>query len=594
MTLQELPKQQRIIAEKIINDTLFLAEMGSLTISHTVPISTMKRRSDHLLELALKEEDVTNSNKRFETVTTDRKAREDKEEKPTAKRTSEKVLTEEDLIKLLELEEDDLEIENSQENVSDDCLYSDASEDATQLNEDTTQVCEDDNINSNEISQLASDEWKTERDPSILLLNVLDPKIRMRLWKDVTVPEIKTFFGILFHMGTIKINRVTDYWKKHPLFNLPAFSKYMSRIRFLLIMRSLNFEDALSNNMLSKININGSVSWQKASLRYKTLYPNRRIWSSYEDYCIYAGAFDTLLGGANHSEKVVLNLLSNYVNKVNLAQKLLTLKTYCSGTLRVNRKNNPKEVLERELKRGESIAKLNNSGICVLKWQDRRDVLMISSQHGSDMTSVTNRRGETVSKPEVIVKYNRYMDGIDHQNQMLAYYSCEHKTIRWYKKLGVNVFQQLLYKAGFSVTRTKTQLQDEVQLQNNKCTFFSNVLAKMMAQREKFYDAGVGSAGFKKKSEKTLHISVPLVPNNMEGNDPFDYFNLLANEEFFSMLVTKANSYAGKLVSQIKHPNSRLKLWKDITISEMKTFFGLLFHMGIKSVNRLLENAPFI
>ncbi|KAH9645336.1 hypothetical protein HF086_002962 [Spodoptera exigua] len=79
-----------------------------------------------------------------------------------------------------------------------------------------------------------------------------------------------------------------------------------------------------------------------------------------------------------------------------------------------------------------------------------------------------------------------------------------------------------------------------------------------------------------------------------EGNDPFDYFNLLANEEFFSMLVTKANSYAGKLVSQIKHPNSRLKLWKDITISEMKTFFGLLFHMGIKSVNRLLENAPLI
>lgn len=36
MKLQELPKEQRIIAEKIINETLFLAEMGSLTISHTV------------------------------------------------------------------------------------------------------------------------------------------------------------------------------------------------------------------------------------------------------------------------------------------------------------------------------------------------------------------------------------------------------------------------------------------------------------------------------------------------------------------------------------------------------------------------------
>ncbi|XP_063535902.1 uncharacterized protein LOC134745756 [Cydia strobilella] len=36
MKLQELPKEQRIIAEKIINDTLFLAEMGSLTLLHTV------------------------------------------------------------------------------------------------------------------------------------------------------------------------------------------------------------------------------------------------------------------------------------------------------------------------------------------------------------------------------------------------------------------------------------------------------------------------------------------------------------------------------------------------------------------------------
>ncbi|RVE45937.1 hypothetical protein evm_009410 [Chilo suppressalis] len=36
MKLQELPKEQGILAEKIINETLFLAEMGSLTLSHTV------------------------------------------------------------------------------------------------------------------------------------------------------------------------------------------------------------------------------------------------------------------------------------------------------------------------------------------------------------------------------------------------------------------------------------------------------------------------------------------------------------------------------------------------------------------------------
>lgn len=39
MKLQELPKQQRILAEKIINKALFLAEMGSLTTSHSVRTS---------------------------------------------------------------------------------------------------------------------------------------------------------------------------------------------------------------------------------------------------------------------------------------------------------------------------------------------------------------------------------------------------------------------------------------------------------------------------------------------------------------------------------------------------------------------------
>ncbi|XP_023288150.1 uncharacterized protein LOC105696010 [Orussus abietinus] len=36
MKLRDLPKQQRILAERIINETLFLADLGSLTLSHSV------------------------------------------------------------------------------------------------------------------------------------------------------------------------------------------------------------------------------------------------------------------------------------------------------------------------------------------------------------------------------------------------------------------------------------------------------------------------------------------------------------------------------------------------------------------------------
>lgn len=36
------------------------------------------------------------------------------------------------------------------------------------------------------------------------------------------------------------------------------------------------------------------------------------------------------------------------------------------------------------------------------------------------------------------------MSGIDRQDQMLSYYPCERKTIRWYKKIGIHFFQLLL------------------------------------------------------------------------------------------------------------------------------------------------------
>jgi len=58
----------------------------------------------------------------------------------------------------------------------------------------------------------------------------------------------------------------------------------------------------------------------------------------------------------------------------------LSKKTYVTGTLRSNRKNNPKDVIEKKLKKGESICRYTNDGICVAKWRDKRDVLMISSE----------------------------------------------------------------------------------------------------------------------------------------------------------------------------------------------------------------------
>ena len=60
---------------------------------------------------------------------------------------------------------------------------------------------------------------------------------------------------------------------------------------------------------------------------------------------------------------------------------------YC-GTLRNNRKGIPPEISNKKLKKGEVIGKECN-GVKIMKWCDKRAVLMISSDpsHSSNLVS---------------------------------------------------------------------------------------------------------------------------------------------------------------------------------------------------------------
>lgn len=83
-------------------------------------------------------------------------------------------------------------------------------------------------------------------------------------------------------------------------------------------------------------------------------------------FCVYAGILDAL-SGVGHTEKVVLHLsqdrlgkgnavyADNFHNSVLLSKRLLQEKTYITATLRVDRIDNPKEVVALKLKKGKTI-----------------------------------------------------------------------------------------------------------------------------------------------------------------------------------------------------------------------------------------------
>lgn len=98
------------------------------------------------------------------------------------------------------------------------------------------------------------------------------------------------------------------------------------------------------------------------------------------------------------------------------------------GTLRANRRGNPKNMLSKKLNKGDAIWKRKGK-VVVTKWKDKRDVRMISSCHKHEMVKITPKRGAEKVKPQCVLDYNAHMSGVDRADQMMSYYSPQEKRL---------------------------------------------------------------------------------------------------------------------------------------------------------------------
>ena len=79
---------------------------------------------------------------------------------------------------------------------------------------------------------------------------------------------------------------------------------------------------------------------------------------------------------------------------------------------------------------------IRNGNIVSVHWRDKRDVYVMSALHGNGSQLVERRAApEPIRKPDMIVEYNKYMNGVDKCDQFLNYYSVGRKFIKWWKKV---------------------------------------------------------------------------------------------------------------------------------------------------------------
>jgi hypothetical protein len=136
------------------------------------------------------------------------------------------------------------------------------------------------------------------------------------------------------------------------------------------------------------------------------------------------------------------NFQLRYINRVNQCNYYtsidLTHQTHLVGTLRSNRKLNPKAVIDKKLKKGETVAAESNTGVVIQKWKDKRDVLTLSTKHTNAVMKITCGRKE-IEKPAAVIDYNNHKAYIYLSDQMKAYTTSLRRGVKWYRKLAIEL-----------------------------------------------------------------------------------------------------------------------------------------------------------
>lgn len=323
-----------------------------------------------------------------------------------------------------------------------------------------------------------------------------------RSWRPVTVPEMKVFMSLHLLMGIVWKPELDHYWSTDAATSTPAFGKAMSRRRWMSIMQFLHFCDNSAppnNDKLRKlrplielfvnrfqtvympsqrISIDEELVAWKGRLAFRQYIPSKRarfgvkIFALCEDsgylfnFVIYVGKDQQtfpqqLINDLGSSGAVVAKLMEplfnkgytlfidNWYSSLPLARFLTEHGTGVCGTIRKNRTGLPKAMLAyKRLKKGEFIFRSSGNTVLV-KLQDTKEVHFLSTIHRPEIvaTGKRDRENRPVKKLRIVHDYNKFMGGVDRNDEMIAFYSAARKTTKWYKKLATHIIEEGMLNA---------------------------------------------------------------------------------------------------------------------------------------------------
>ena len=323
----------------------------------------------------------------------------------------------------------------------------------------------------------------------------LKPCSRFKKWTDATKTtwqEMKVFLAMLIAMGLTTQLAFSEYWTTDEVTETPFYRKLMSRDRAYLLMSFFH----LANNAeyiqrrqpghdplhklgdLYKILIarfaamiipsqhlsldEGMIPW-RGHLSFRVYNPDKphkygikayMVCDSVTGYCIkfklYTGKSDIPVSRYGATYDLVFNMMQgymdqgyilymdNYYSGLQLYWDLWICGIGATGTLRSNRQGIPQMIKDAPCKEKGSTFSAHNKHMLIMKYHDRKVVHMITTTEKAafmDTDKLDPRTQQVVRKPEVVVKYDKNMGGVDHSDQMVSYATFSCRTLKWWKRV---------------------------------------------------------------------------------------------------------------------------------------------------------------
>lgn len=314
-------------------------------------------------------------------------------------------------------------------------------------------------------------------------------------WEDVTLQEMKAYFGVLIMMGLNPLPDMELYWSSDRFYNNPEISTVFPITRYKKITENLHLRNNAEepprtspnydklyklrtlidtlNDVFQKQTSNSSrqsidecmVKFKGRSClkQYMPKKPVKRgfkIWARCDAVTGYLYQFEVYAGKGDSTENeglgynVVWRLcqnvppntlvaFDNFFTGCNLMDDLFGNDIYAVGTVRLNRIDLPDAITKNDrahkLNKNE-FAALTAGPLSAIKWADSRLVTVLTTAHDPRDTMIVKRTQKDGTKrdtliPTAIASYTLNMGGVDHFDHFRSSYPINRKSRKFWMRL---------------------------------------------------------------------------------------------------------------------------------------------------------------